>query len=171
MLPRMSHLEELLAEYYQWLGYVMKCNALVGKLDRGGWTMELDVVAFDPQGKTVLHLEPSLDAHPWVKREERFGKKFEAGRKYILKELFPWLPPETPITQRAILVSAGENRRILAGAEVQTVDEVIGEIKKQISCRGVASRAAISEHYPLLRTIQLVICGYYRLAESGPIGE
>src|SRR5688572_15884479 len=106
----MSHLEELLAEYYEWRGYVVKCNALVGKRERGGWEMELDVVAYDPLATTILHVEPSLDAISWAKREGRFLKKFEAGRKYILKDMFPWLPPATPIIQRAILIRAAEHR-------------------------------------------------------------
>ena len=161
----MTHLEELIAEYYEWRGYVVKCNALVGKRARGGWEMELDVVAYDPETPSILHIEPSLDAQSWETREGRFVKKFEAGRKYILSELFKWLPKDTPIVQRAILVGAGKGRRVLAGAEVQTVDEMIAEIKAAVACRGVASRAAIPEHYPLLRTIQFAVCGYYGLVE------
>jgi len=164
----MSHLEELLTEYYEWLGHVVKCNVLVGKLEHGGYEMELDVVAYDPQTTTILHLEPSLDALPWAKREARFAKKFDAGQRFILPKLFPWLPATTRIIRRAILVSAGSDRRTLAGAEVRTVDETIGEIKHAVSCKGIASRAAISEHYPLLRTIQFVTCGYYRLVEHRP---
>jgi hypothetical protein len=167
-VPEMSHLEELLAEYHQWLGHVVICGAKVGKLLKGGWKMELDVVTYDPQQSTIHHLEPSLDAQSWTKREERFKKKFDAGREYILKDLFPWLPPTTPIKQQAILISAA-GHHMLAGAEVRSVDEIVAEIKNAVSCKGVASRAAISEHYPLLRTIQLVICGYYRLADSGTI--
>jgi hypothetical protein len=93
----MSHLEELLAEYYEWLGHVVKCNAQVGKLAHGGWEMELDVVAYEPRANHLLHLEPSLDADSWEKREKRFVKKFQAGQKYILRDLFPWLPPTTPL--------------------------------------------------------------------------
>jgi hypothetical protein len=159
----MSHLEQLLAEYHEWLGRVVKCNVKVGKRARGGYEMELDIVAYDPQATRIIHVEPSLDALSWAKREARYAKKFEAGRKYILPELFPWLPAETPIEQRAVLISAADNRRTLAGAQVCSVDELIAEIKSAVSCKGVASRAAISEHYPLLRTIQLVVCGYYRL--------
>ena len=159
----MTHLEELLVEYYEWLGYVVKCGALVGRRPQGGWDMELDVVAYDPRAGRVLHVEPSLDAQSWAKREERFLKKFEAGRRYILRDMFPWLPADTPIEQRAIFVSASDGRRTLAGAEVRTVDETIAEIRDAVACRGVASKAAISEHYPLLRTIQFVVCGYYRV--------
>lgn len=159
----MSHLEELLTEYYEWLGHVVKCGALVGKLAHGGYEMELDVVAYEPRANRILHIEPSLDAHSWVERERRFAKKFQAGQKYILSELFPWLPPTTQLVQRAVFPSASAERRTLAGAEVVTVDGVVAEIREAVRVRGVASRAAISEHYPLLRTIQLVVSGYYRV--------
>ncbi|HVT87955.1 MAG TPA: hypothetical protein VHD56_03805 [Tepidisphaeraceae bacterium] len=166
----MSHLEDLLAEYYEWGSHVVKCNTLVGRRQHGGWEMELDIIAYSPENK-IPHLEPSLDALCWTKRQERFKKKFNAGRKYIFKDMFPWLPPDTQIIQRAILVSAGEHRRTLAGAEVLSVDEMIGEIKQAVACKGPASRAAISERYPLLRTIQLVVCGHYRLADSNTAKE
>ena len=89
--------------------------------------MELDVVAYDPASDAITHVEPSLDADKWAKREECFRKKFEAGKKYILKDVLPWLPQTTEIVQKAIFPSAGDNRRLLAGAQVQTVDEVIAE--------------------------------------------
>jgi hypothetical protein len=81
-------------------------------------------------------------------------KKFEAGRKYITTEVFPWLSDETPVRQKAVLVSAGAARRQMCGAEVVTVDEFVAEICEAVQQRGIAAKAAISEHYPLLRTIQ-----------------
>jgi hypothetical protein len=162
----MSHLEELLTEYYEWLGHVVKCGAVVGKLAHGGWEMELDVIAYEPRANRILHIEPSLDANSWAERERRFIKKFQAGQKYILAELFPWLPPTTQLVQRAVFPSASAERRTLAGAEVITVDELVAEVREAVRARGVASRAAISEHYPLLRTIQFVVSGYNRVAAS-----
>ena len=44
----MSHLEDLLAEYYDWKGYLVKRNIKVGRLNHGGWEMELDVIAYHP---------------------------------------------------------------------------------------------------------------------------
>jgi hypothetical protein len=160
---RMSHFEELLAEYYEWLGHVVKCNAQVGKLPHGGWEMELDVVAYEPRANYLLHIEPSLDANSWEKREKRFEKKFQAGQKYILRDVFPWLPTTTVLKQRAVFVSTSPGRRTLAGAEVVTVDEMVAEIREAVRARGIGARAAIPEHYPLLRTIQLVVSGYYRV--------
>jgi hypothetical protein len=43
---------------------------------------------------------------------------------------------------------------------------MIEEIRQQVSRHGVASRAAISEHHPLLRTIQFVVCGYHSLVDE-----
>jgi hypothetical protein len=76
------------------------------------------------------------------------------------------LPPATPLVQRAVLPSASVGRRTLCGAEVITVDEYVAEIRETIRARGIASKAAISEHYPLLRTIQLLVSGYYRVVPT-----
>ncbi len=58
----MSHLEDLIAEYYDWRGYLVKRNIKVGRLQHGGWEMELDVIAYHPHTNHLIHLEPSLDA-------------------------------------------------------------------------------------------------------------
>lgn len=138
---------------------------MVGQRTLGGWEMELDVVAYDVKRSSITHLEPSLDADSWAKREARFTKKFAAGRKYIPTEVFPWVAPTTPIEQIAVLVSAGSSRRSLSGARVVTVDEIVAEIRETVRARGVASRAAVPEQYPLLRTIQFVVSGYYGIVE------
>lgn len=162
----MSHLEDLLVEYYDWRGFIVAHNRKVGSRPKGGWEMELDVVAFDPSTKRVLHLEPSLDANDWATRERRFAKKFAAGRRYIPTEVFPWLAPDTEPEQIAILPRAGTKRRSLAGAKVRTVDEVMAEIRQAVEKKGPAARCAIPEQYPLLRTIQLAVKGYNRVPAS-----
>lgn len=101
----MAHLEDLLVEYYDWCGYVVKRCIKVGRLPHGDWEMELDVLAHHPHTGHLIHLEPSLDARTWARREERFGKKFAAGRKYIFSDVFTWLDEQTPIDQVAMLVS------------------------------------------------------------------
>ena len=44
-LDRMSHLEDLLFEWHDWQGYVVKRNVNVGRIKHGGWAGELDMVA------------------------------------------------------------------------------------------------------------------------------
>jgi len=53
------------------------------------------------------------------------------------------------------------SHRRLAGAAVVTVDEMVARIREEVRSCGIASRAAISEQFPLLRTIQFVVNGYY----------
>ena len=58
-----NHLEQLIAEWYEFKGYFVRRNVHVGKRTKGGYDCELDVVAFNPCEKKLVHIEPSLDAH------------------------------------------------------------------------------------------------------------
>ena len=46
---------------------------------------ELDVVAFNPETKHLVHIEPSMDCFTWEKREKRYKQKFAAGKKDIFR--------------------------------------------------------------------------------------
>ena len=102
----MNHLEKLTRQYYDWKGYLVKGNIKVGRLPHGGWAGELDVVAYNPQTEHLVHVEPSIDADSWSKREIRFEKKFQSGREFIYTDVFPWLSSETPLEQIAILTTS-----------------------------------------------------------------
>lgn len=110
----------------------------------------------------LVHLEPSIDAHSWAKREERFTKKFGAARKYIFSEVFTWLDPSTEIEQVAVLISHPKGRDELAGAKIVSIDELAAEIREQVVECGIVAKNAIPEQYPLLRTLQLSHNGYYK---------
>lgn len=161
----MSHLEDLLCEFYDWQGYIVRRNVKVGRLKHGGWEGELDIVAYHPKRGELLHLEPSIDAHSWSRREERFRRKFRAGRKYIFKDVFPWLDQNTPLKQVAVLTSGGAGHARVAGGDVVSIDEAMKTIREKVTAEGRTASSAISEQYGLLRTIQLVECGYHRRLE------
>ncbi|WP_374088034.1 hypothetical protein [Methylomicrobium lacus] len=128
--------------------------------------MELDIVGFHPHNQKLVHYEPSIDALSWDKREARYQKKFEAGKKYILTELFSWLPPTTEIEQVAVFVSHPTGRDTIAGGAIVSIDELISEIRAGVIACGPMARNAISEQYPLLRTIQMSHSGYYRTIQQ-----
>ncbi len=150
-----NYLEQLLAEWYQFSGYFVRQNVLVGRRSNGGYECELDIVAFHPKTKHILHIEPSMDCHPWHKREQRFRKKFEAGRKHIPKIFDGFeLPPE--IDQRALLVYASkETYQIIGGAKIVLIHELLSEIITEIRKRDLINNA-IPEHFTILRTIQFI---------------
>ena len=168
----MSHLEDLIAEYYDWSGYLVKRNLKVGRLAHGGWEMELDIVAFHPTTKHLVHVEPSIDAHSWKKREQRFKKKFKSGERYMFSHVFPWLDPKTPVDRMAVLVSHPKGRDVLCGARIVSIDEFMSMLREKIGACGKMAKGAISEQYPLLRTIQLAVQGYYKhLDQAEPSGR
>jgi len=115
-----NFLEQLVAEWYEIQGYFVRRNVKVGRRPKGGWDGELDVVAFHPRKKHLIHIEPSTDALPWGQRQKRFEKKFDAGRKYI-PALFEGLnvPPE--IEQIALLgIGSSKTHSSLGGGRVMT---------------------------------------------------
>ena len=163
----MYHLETLITEYLEWQGYLVRRNTKVGRRSRGGWEMELDIVGFHPQTQDLVHYEPSLDALSWEKREARYAKKFRAGRKYILPELFSWLPSTTQIRQIAVFISHPRGRDSIAEGVIVSIDELMAEIRGKVVACGPMARNAISEQFPLLRTLQMATAGYYQVIKSG----
>ena len=163
MLEReLPHLETLIAEYLDWQGYLVKSNTKVGRLGHGGWEMELDIIGYHPNTGALVHYEPSIDALSWAKREARYQKKFEAGRKYIFRDIFSWLPSSTQLEQIAVFVSHPKGRDVIAGGALISIDELMAEMRAKVIACGFMASNAISEQYPLLRTLQLSHVGYYR---------
>ena len=150
----MNHLEQLIAEWYEYKGYFVRKNIKVGPRPNGGYDCELDVVAFHPETKKVVHIEPSSDASSWREREKRYLKKFEAGRKYI-PDLFPSFEINGDVEQIALFLFASKaNHSTLAGGKIQLVSELVVEISDDLTSKSVAKKA-VPEQFPLLRTIQL----------------
>lgn len=158
----MNHLEQLTAEWYEYRGYFVRRNVQVGPRVKGGYECELDVVAYHPAQHHLVHIEPSNDAHSWAKREERYEKKFSAGRKYI-PSLFDGVTLPNEIEQIALLgFASNANVKNLAGGRVMTTSELFVDIVADIGNKKAAT-AAVPEQYPLLRTIQFA-CEHRRSA-------
>ena len=159
----MSHLELLIAEYLEWDGFIVRKNIKVGRLDHGGWAGELDIVGFHPQTNRLVHYEPSLDALSWSKRESKFDKKFKAGRKYIFKDIFPWLSKaHLKLEQFVVLPNHPMGRDTLSGGVLISVDELMAEIRAKVAECGPMVTNAIPENFSLLRTIQMSEFGYHK---------
>jgi hypothetical protein len=158
-----THLESLIFEYLDWQGYLVRRNIKVGKLARGGWEMELDLIGYNHKSGDLVHYEPSIDALSWDKREQRYQKKFQAGKKHIFQSVFPWLWKETKLRQVAVFISHPKTRNTIAGGSIQSIDELVAKIRIKVMACGIMDSNAIPEQYPLLRMLQMSHVGYYRV--------
>jgi hypothetical protein len=163
----MSHLESLIAEFYDWRGYLVKRNVRVGRRLRGGWDMELDVVAFHPHTKHLVHVEASLGAHSWKKRELRFAKKFRLGKKYMFKEVFTWLAPKTSVDRIAVIVTHPKNRNSLGGAKIVSIDESMFEVRTKVSERGIAAKDGLRSANFAGQKMNFAPSGFLALCDEG----
>jgi hypothetical protein len=163
-----NYLEQLIAEWYEYKGFFVRRNVLVGKRPRGGHDCELDVVAFHPHENKLVHVEPSMDASSWEERDERYRKKFEAGRKHI-PQLFQGLELPKEIEQIAVLVFASKaNHETLGGGKILLIDELLADIFAELKDRPIASHA-VPEHLMILRSFQFV--AQYRGAVFQALGR
>lgn len=152
-----NHLEQLISEWLEYKGYFVRRNIKVGKLAHGGFEGELDIVAYHPLNNHLFHIEPSIDANTWVKREERFRKKFDAGKKYIINDILPWLPHNKTFEQWAVLWGSDKNYKEIGGGKVVPMWDMVRIIAKDINAAGKFEGNAISEIFPLLRTMQITL--------------
>jgi len=150
----MNFLEQLAAEWYGYKGRFVRTNCRARKRPRGGWDVELDVLAFGLQDGELIHLEASGDADLWRQRKARFLKKF-----ILDKQEYESIVGGTVRSVRKIaLVGYAESTRanLNWGNDIEVmliphfVQGIICELKKKDFMR-----EAVPESFPLLRAIQL----------------
>lgn len=148
-----NHLEQLTAEWLEYHGYFVRRSVLVGPRDKGGYEGELDIVALNPVSRHLMHIECSLDALSWDKREVRFAAKFERGCRFV-PSLFNGLDIPDELDQVCILLMAGTERRSIGGGRIVRVADLITQIMQHVG-RYRPEKSAVPSEYPLLRTLQL----------------
>src|SRR3989344_5852974 len=74
----MNVLEQLAAEWYEYQGFFVRRNIKFGGAagkSTGGHSGEIDIIAYKPKNRILLHIETSSDFDSWNKREIKFTKK------------------------------------------------------------------------------------------------
>lgn len=147
-----NHLEDFVAEGYLFSEYFVRRNVHVGPRRQGGYECELDIVAFDPVQRHLLHVEPSLDSVSWEKREQKSARKFAAGRRYI-PGLFKGLSfPASTVQIAPFVYGSTADRTTLAGGQILLIKDFMAAILIELRDRRLAS-GAISEEKLLLRAL------------------
>jgi len=150
---RTNFLEQLLAEWYEHLGYFLRRNVKIEKLAQGGYGGELDIIGINLKRRHVVHIECSHDASSWSERTIRFRKKFQLGRKAIPTLFEGYDIDQGQIEQIAVLgVPSDGTNLMLDGVRTVVVSDLLGEIARAFASRSLASNI-IPETMPILRTI------------------
>ena len=147
-----NFLEQLVAEWYEYNGYFVRRNVNVGKLPEGGYTSELDVVAFHPETKHVVHVEPSMDADSWEQREKRYAVKFSAGKQFI-PTLFKGIHDLSEVEHIAIFVfGSAKKRSEIGGGRGLSIKDFMNQIYKEIPKN--VMKQVVPEQFTILRSMQ-----------------
>jgi hypothetical protein len=167
----MDYLQRLAVEWYEYQGYFVHTDLWVGVQSDGSCECELDVVAFHPTRRHLVHVEPSFDLLSWTERERHFEPKFLAGRKYLHRMFGN--EPHVHLEQIALVVADEELPRTLAGAHVLRLADFLATMLEAL-CAFEMAEAIVPDQWPLVRTLQFVAANRGRLAPllaaaSGPL--
>lgn len=150
----MNFLESVVAEWYVYTGYFVRTNVRARKRAKGGYDMELDVLAYKPASAELVHVETSGDADSWTHRRERFLKK-----KFLLgpDEYKVIIGSEVRFLHRVALVGYSSSTRQSLdwgeGIEVKLIPDFFREITASMR-KLDPMKTTIPEGFPILRAIQ-----------------
>lgn len=156
----MNHLEELVAEWYEYTGYFVLRNIRVKKRAQGGYEGEIDVLAYKPKSQELTHIEVWGSASSWQDIEKSVHKKFS-----LTIEDYESVIDATVQNLKKIGIvgwprSTRTDLKWAEGVEILLIPEFLNSIASVVKQKDWMSNG-IPEKYPLLRTIQLLLY-YYR---------
>lgn len=153
----MNFLETLVAEWYEYTGHFVRANSRTRKRAKGGWDVELDILAFSPDNQNLIHIETSSDANAWAKRKNRFLKK-----KFILshQEYETLIGFKVQKVEQIAIVGWTKSTKVdlnwgknITVILIPTLMEEITSRLKKID----PMQQAVPEGFPLLRAMQLAL--------------
>jgi len=151
----MNFLEQLAAEWYAYRGYLVRTNVKFAKRKEGGYSGEMDVVAFHPEERSLVHIEVSMDADSWEERREKLLKRFERARRHY-DELFPFRGLSV---QEVVVAGWGRTHPegvFPEGVTVKTPAEFVRDIVTELRKHDLR-KDIVPEEYPVLRAMQMAI--------------
>ncbi|HHF2874233.1 hypothetical protein [Vibrio parahaemolyticus] len=156
----MNFLEQLVYEYYHHLNYVVIRNKRVGYRKEGGWTGELDIVAYDPSTHEVIHIECSNDNNSWEVREKNFKRKLDIGKKFI-PDLFPYAKDKIQLKQKVLLGKLDTATvKEVGGGEVVPLKVFLDDATECVRCSYLLKsdgNLIVPEQYTILRTLYYAV--------------
>ena len=151
----MNFLEQLLSEWYEYKGYFVKTNIRIQKRKTGGYKGEMDVIAYEPKRKELIHIEVSGDAGSWDDRKKRIVKKFKTAEKSY-KDIFPF---EYLKREQIVIVGISRPRKKVdfgSNIIIKSFKEQLAEIYHELEETN-PNQKAVPEKYPIIRAIQCTI--------------
>ena len=153
----MNFLEQLVAEWYEYEKYFVRSNVRSRKRAKGGFDVELDVLAYDLPNNTLLHVETSGDADSWAERKHRFlTKKFILTRKEYESIIGCKVNKIRKIAIVGYARSTKTNLNWGQDIEVVFIPDFMKQIAEKLRSQHPAHEA-VPEGFPLLRAMQTVL--------------
>jgi hypothetical protein len=153
----MNFLEQLAAEWYEYEGYFVRSNVRTRKRTKGGFDVELDVLAYDLPNNALLHVETSGAADSWEEHKRRFlTKKFILTKGEYEAIIGCKVDKIRKIAVVAYARSTKAELNWVRDIEVILIPDFMREIAGKLRSKHF-THEAVPEGFPLLRAIHTVL--------------
>jgi hypothetical protein len=151
----MNYLEALAAEFYEFTGHFVRSNVRTRLRKQGGYDVEMDVLAYLPKDKALIHIETSGAATTWAReRETLIKKKFGIKNDEYEKEL----GCEISSIHKMMVIGWAKTIDPFddGGIEIVPIPAFMRKIANELRQMNPMKKV-IPEQYPLLRSIQMAL--------------
>ena len=147
----MNFLEQLAAEWYEFNGYFVRTNVRLEKREKGGYTGEIDVVAYDPKDRTMIHVETSTAAGKKSTIAKRMQRQFSVASEQY-NSLFNFKPEKL---KKIAIVGTARAATVNIGGDIKvySIPQFIKMVSESMTKHPIIGEA-IPEGYPILRAMQ-----------------
>src|SRR5215469_15422249 len=122
---KVNTIEQVIAEWYDLKGYFIRRNIIRPNAPRRGQS-DLDVVAFHPNTKHMIHIEGSTEVPNggWAAVKAKMERKFPLDRAYL-----GTLYPNLPLEQLFVYYKPVPDEQLDGGIRVLAFPDLLSEIR------------------------------------------
>ena len=159
----MNFLEQVAAEWFTYTGHFVRTNIKLNPRPNGGYDNEIDILAYQPETRELIHAEPSSDANSWEERKTKYLTK-----KFVFSDdQYSILIGKAKVNKLRKLAITGFGKSSKSsldwgnGIEVVLIPSFIMKITEVLSEKSPL-KEAVPEGFPILRGMQFAL--HYRSA-------
>ena len=138
-------IEQVVAEWYDLRGYFIRRNIMRPNPPRG--QTDLDVVAFHPNTRHMIHIEGSTASERWSAVKLKMEAKFPLDRAYLAR-----LYPDLPLEQLLVYYRRVPDEHLDSGIRILAFPDLLSEIRAYLKTHRLDERK-VPEAFPLLRVL------------------
>lgn len=149
----MNRLLKLAKQYYEWQGYLVQENVVVGLRESGKYDGVLNFLAYHPKLNRVLHIEFAARYESWDSIKAVMADQFQLGQALIFTEVFSRFTWRTDLKQFGVVIKAIEQE--IENIPIISIESFVSRVYRDLATKAPLEEVGLLRKYDLLSELQL----------------